>query len=260
MLGREQDELDAREHRFGTGHKRVRAWDITPEGTDDPPVFVLVHGLGVNSRLFREVTERLRDHGRVLVFDLPGFGGLPHPSDPMSIGEFARAVNLALEELGVRRPVLVGHSMGAQVVVEMVCREPWLGGRMVLIGPVVRADQRSMGKVLRAFLRSSAHERFGAALASVRAYVRAGLRWPLEVLPAMLSYPIEERLAGVGGRLVIVRGDRDLLCPAEWADSLLQASGAVGHVVVAEGAAHQVVVDHADEVAAAALDVAGLPR
>ena len=249
----------AREHRFGRGHKRVRAWDVDAFSDADaaPPVFVLIHGLGLSSRLFRAVTDRLRPLGRVIVFDLPGFGGIPHPRDPMTIEEFARTIIPALAELDVQRPVLVGHSMGAQVAVELASREPDLRGRLALIAPVVCPDQRTLRHVWLAFAASALHERFGAALASVRGYAAGGLRWPLEILPAMLTYPIEERIAGLGGRLVIVRGEQDRLCDEAWAEVLLARSGAAGGVVVAEGAAHQVVVDHADVVVAAAVAASG---
>ncbi|MDO5534544.1 MAG: alpha/beta fold hydrolase [Propionibacteriaceae bacterium] len=246
--------LDARERRFGRGHKRVRAWDVA--GDADDLTFVLVHGLGVSSSLFREVTSRLRHLGRVVVYDLPGFGGVPHPADPMSIGEFASVIEGSLDELGITHPVLVGHSMGAQVAAELAARDP-RRRRVVLVAPVVCTDQRDLLGVLVNFLRAARHERFGSALLSVRGYLSAGLRWPLELLPSMIRYPVERRIAGMGGRLVIVRGDHDALCPASWADRLLTVSGATGRVIVAEGAGHQVVVDHADEVVAAAVAAAG---
>ena len=258
--------VDAREHRFGRGHKRVRAWDVAGDAAD--LTFVLVHGLGVSSDLFRAVTTRLRALGRVLVYDLPGFGGVPHPRDPMSIAEFASAIEGSLAELGVESPVLVGHSMGAQVAVELAARSAARSAArgearsdsrsgLVLVAPVVCRDQRTLWSVLRHFAASSVHERFGAALVSVRGYLSAGVRWPLELLPAMIHYRIEDRLAGLGGRLVIVRGEHDALCPPDWAEFLLSVSGAEGGIIVAEGAAHQVVVDNPDEVVSAAIAVAG---
>lgn len=209
---------------------------------------VLVHGLGVSAALYTHVAAQLRHHARVVALDLPGFAGLPDPGDPMTIAQFARAADRALDHLGVSDPVLVGHSMGAQVVVEMVRRRPELSDRLVLIGPVVWPEQSTFGAVARAFLRSSVHERPGAALVSVKDYVFGGLRWPLETLPAMLSYPIAERLAGFAGRLEIIRGEGDRLCPPQWADELVAATKGSGTVHVARGAAHQVVVDNADEV------------
>ncbi len=265
MRRRRDPAFDASEHVFGRRHKRVRAWDVPgivdtgddPGSEDGPPVFVLVHGLGVSSDLFRAVTDRLRHLGRVVVFDLPGFGGVPHPRDPLSIPEFARGIDAALQELGVVRPVLVGHSMGAQVVVELARLNPAWRGRMVLVGPVLHVRQRTLPSAGAAFVRSAVHERPGSALVSVRGYLTAGLRWPLELLPSMLRYKIEDRIADLGGRLVIVHGEHDRLCPAAWAERLLNRSGAEGSVVMVEGAAHQVVVDHADVVAVAAVAAAG---
>ena len=122
MPRRDEPALDAREHRYGRGHKGVRAWEVTGDAND--LTFVLVHGLGVSSSLFREVTDRLRHLGRVVVYDLPGFGGVPHPRDPMSIGEFASVMGASLIDLGITEPVLVGHSMGAQVAAELAARDP----------------------------------------------------------------------------------------------------------------------------------------
>jgi len=258
---RHEPAFGAIEHRYGQGHKRVRAWsvstDATPGDDADALTFVLVHGLGVSSDLFRPVVDRLRHLGRVVVFDLPGFGGVPHPRDPMSIAEFAKTIIPGLDELGVTAPVLVGHSMGAQVVVEIARRDPGRRGRMVLVAPVVYVEQRTLRGVLLGFVRSSVHERFGSALVSVRGYLSAGLRWPLELLPAMVRYRIEDRIADLGGRLVIVRGEHDRLCPPQWAERLLRRSGAEGGIIVARGAAHQVVVDNADEVVAAVVAAAG---
>ena len=134
---RHEPAFGAVEHRYGRGHKRVRAWDVSGDPGTDDLTFVLVHGLGVSSDLFRPVVDRLRHLGRVVVFDLPGFGGVPHPRDPMDIPAFARAIAPGLDRLGVTEPVLVGHSMGSQVVVELARREPHLRGRMVLVAPVV---------------------------------------------------------------------------------------------------------------------------
>lgn len=252
------------EHRFGEGHKQVRAWEFArvTAGIDDDanqPDFVLLHGLGVSSRYFVPLAEELAAFGRVFVFDLPGFGGVPHPSDPMTIEDFAATVRVALAEFGVERPVLVGHSMGAQVAVELVVQAPEHGGAVVLVGPIVCPDQRQRRTVLRAFLRSVAHERVPAALRSVQGYVRAAPRWVVEVFPAMMQYPIETKVAGLRGRVAILRGAQDRLCPDHWADRLAAAaSGAQVQVATVEGAAHQVVVDHARVVVAAALDVAGV--
>lgn len=212
----------------------------------------------MSSAYFAPLAELLGVHGRVFVFDLPGFGGIPHPSDPMTIADFAAAVRGALPALGVDRPVFVGHSMGAQVVVELAA-DPVLGGASVLVSPVVAVEQRQRIAVLAAFLRSARHERLPAALRSVRGYLRAAPRWVVEVFPSMIDYPIEQRIGAVWGEAVIVHGDLDRLCPASWVAQLAQAARhARVDVVTLPSASHQVVVDHAAEVAQVALTVAGI--
>lgn len=257
------------ERRFGSEQRRLRVWDVPAgkqagpagSGRAQPgggPVFVVVHGWGGGSRLYRRLTRELAPHGRVLVFDLPGFTDVPRPSEPMGIGGFARVANGTLAELGVDEPVLVGHSMGAQVVVEMVHQQPRLGGRVVLVAPVVPASLRSLRAAALTFMRNSLHERPGAAALSVLGYLSSGVRWPMRVLPSVLGYPVERRIEALAGRLEVVRGERDVMCPQDWSELLAARSSAEARIHVVPGAAHQVVVDDARAVASAALRVAGI--
>ncbi|WP_172119896.1 alpha/beta fold hydrolase [Actinomyces faecalis] len=244
------------------GDRRVRAWDVSQLDGEGGPVFILLHGLGAGALLFREVIESLRHHGRVLVVDLPGFSHLPRPRRPMSMEEFASSVETLVDninlsqELDVDNPVLIGHSMGTQVALELARRAPDLAGRLVLVAPVMGPGTQHLRGAANAFLRSCLRESLGPGLVSVSGFLHAGLIWPARTLPSLLRYPFAERLAGIGGRLEIVRGTYDRLCPQSWAEELLEASGAVGSVRVADGASHQVVINHAQVVVEAALAAA----
>lgn len=78
-----------------------------------PVDVVLVHGIGVSGRYFTPLARVLSGSARVCVLDLPGFGGSPRPAAPLSIREHAEVVAGVIAAAGLRRPVLVGHSMGA---------------------------------------------------------------------------------------------------------------------------------------------------
>ncbi|EEH65138.1 hydrolase, alpha/beta domain family protein [Actinomyces urogenitalis DSM 15434] len=245
------------------GDRRVRAWDVAQLDGEGGPVFVLLHGLGAGALLFQEVIEELRRYGRVLVVDLPGFSNLPRPRRPMTMEDFAASVEALVEridlseELDVDNPVLIGHSMGTQVALELARRAPRLAGRLVLIAPVMGPGTQRLDHAALAFARSSLHERPTGALVSISGFLHAGLVWPARTLPFVLRYPFAERVSAIGGHLEIVRGTHDLLCPQAWAEELLERSGATGSVRVAEGASHQVILDHAHTVVEAALSAAG---
>lgn len=226
----------------------------------DVPVFVLVHGLGVSSLYFVELAEMLARFGEVCVFDLPGFGGVPRPRDPLRIPAFADVVREACGRLGIVNPVLIGHSMGTQIVVEAMAGDRGFATAAVLVGPVSAFSRRQIPDLARCFLQSARYERPSSALAAVKGYVQGGLRWPLEILPAMVDYPMEERLAEVSGRLTFMHGENDLVVPPAWVERLAAAATAadVVRVVEIKGAAHQVVIDHASIVADEALTLAGV--
>src|SRR5690606_12966074 len=117
---------------------------VTPlEGPVGGPAFVLVHGIGVSSRYFRPLALELVRHGSVYLIDLPGYGAAPDPRTEVTLDGHADAVASLLRGLTARETVVVGHSMGAQVVVSLARRHPPLVSRLVLLGPTMEPGRRT---------------------------------------------------------------------------------------------------------------------
>lgn len=262
LLHRPLRALERREFTTSGGRVRVHLrWDLDRQeaADDDLPTFVFVHGLGVSSRYFVPVADRLADRGRIVLFDLPGFARLPTPKAPLSIEGFADVVAEALERVDLPgRPVLVGHSMGCQVVAELLATQAVRCHEAMLINPVVNEGERTVRLVLRRFAQAARYESRANALAALTAYARCGLRWVADTMPRMVTYPIERRLAGVDADVVIVRGENDALVPDAWAQ-LLASAPAQGRVMTLDGAAHGAVFDHAEQIAEELLRLTGLP-
>ena len=83
---------------------------------------VLIHGNTVSLADFEAsgLIARLARMHRVIAFDRPGFGHSSRPRDrlwtPSTQAELLRA---ALAQLGVERPIVVGHSLGTLVALAM---------------------------------------------------------------------------------------------------------------------------------------------
>lgn len=229
-------------------------------GHDAPCDVVLVHGIGVSGRYFGPMVDALAGRARVVVPDLPGFGGSPRPSAPLTIAEHAAVLRALVDALGLVRPVLVGHSMGAQVVTEAAATAgPGEVGGVVLAGPV--ADPRAPtagGQGLR-LLRDVAHERPRWTAVQVREYLRCGPRWFLATLPHMLDYQVADRLADVGAPVLLVRGAHDPVAPASWLADLAAAAPGAATLVVPRGG-HLAQVNGAAELADAVVRLAERSR
>jgi pimeloyl-ACP methyl ester carboxylesterase len=213
------------------------------------PVFVLVHGIGVSGRYFLPLAEVLARQGTVHLVDMPGFGATRKPRRRLSLADFARLVAGALDRLGVGPAVLVGQSMGCQVVVELALLRPDTATSLVLLGPTVNRSERTAWQQGLRLLQDSLREtpRINAVVFSD--YARCGPRWYLKTLPEMLGQRPEERIAGVQVPVLILRGEHDPIAPEYWIRELARAC-AKGSVASIGGAAHVAMFRRPEEVAA----------
>ncbi|HEY3436216.1 MAG TPA: alpha/beta hydrolase [Actinotalea sp.] len=220
--------------------RRLTGYDVAVRewGTGGPTV-VLVHGIGVSHRYFAPLARLLGDSCRVLAPDLPGFGASAGPAEVLTIEQHAEVVADLLEQVGGPSTVLVGHSMGAQVVTEAAVRDPGLAERVVLIGPVIQPGHRYFPEQAGRLLRDARYERATANAIMFADWVRCGPRRYLGTVPSMLGYPLEDRLPLVTAPVVLVRGAKDTVAPRDYLD-LLADRAQQGSVVQIEDAAHVV--------------------
>lgn len=243
----------------------VRTYRVTRDTTGRPlgargvPVIVLVHGIGVSARYFIPLANALADFADVLMLDLPGFSTLPVPERRLGIEGFAEALRAVIDVEGVTDPVILGHSMGAQVVVEALAGQPDLAGRVMLLGPPVNAAERSLLRVGARFIQSSLLEPFRVGMVAIPAYIMCGPHWFAEVLPAMLTFPVEERLALTHPLTVLVRGEHDYVAPDCWLRRLAESSGGPAELHTVEHAAHSVMYRHHDVIAHRLIQLAATP-
>jgi pimeloyl-ACP methyl ester carboxylesterase len=87
------------------------------EGVGEPAL-VLVHGFACAHDDWRHQIERFKPQRRVVAMDLRGHGSSTGRAADCTLERLARDVAALLEALGLRRCVLVGHSMGCRVVLE----------------------------------------------------------------------------------------------------------------------------------------------
>jgi len=222
-----------------------RAEPLAVREVGDPtaPAVVLVHGIGMSERYFRPLAAELAADRRVLVPDLPGFGRSPRPAAAPSVEDVARTVLRMLGRREVGPAVLVGHSMGAQVVAAMMARAPARAPAGVLIGPVVDSGAPSPAGQAWRLARDGLHEPARVNAAVTVDYLRTGPRWYAAMLPRMLGFDTCAAVSRVRGGILVVRGERDRVCSRPWARRLALAAPH-GQLREVRGAGHVAMATH----------------
>lgn len=100
--------------------------------TDLPPI-VLVHGCGCDHRSLAAQAESFRKQHRVVSVDLRGHGESDAPQQDYTMAAFADDLAWFCTKLALVKPVMVGHSMGGNVVLEFAARYPEVPSSLVMI-------------------------------------------------------------------------------------------------------------------------------
>lgn len=103
-------------------------------GRKDGRPIVLVHGFSDNGLCWLPVARELNDTYRIIMPDMVGHGFSSRASEVNHLDMATDLVSL-IESLGLERPVIVGHSMGAMVSAQAVSRNPRLAAALVLEDP-----------------------------------------------------------------------------------------------------------------------------
>lgn len=107
--------------------------NYTVKGEGDP--IVLIHGFGLDSRIWEKQLDELSKTNKVITYDLRGFGKSSLPSGKYSHTEDLKEL---LKELNIENPEIVGHSFGGEIAVEYALKYPNEVSSLVLISPSIR--------------------------------------------------------------------------------------------------------------------------
>ena len=227
------------------------------------PAVVLLHAFPCDGRMWLPQAEELAGAGwRVVLPDLPGFGGSPLLKGPPSLPAVADALLGWLDDHGIERCVLGGVSLGGYVAMALIRIRPALATRLLLCDTKATADaepaRESRERLARMCLESPAEtgrileqavlpgllgDTTRADRPDVVSQVRGWLHEARADSVAWYQRAMAQRpdsldlLAGMGVPALILFGDEDVLSPAP-EQALMKAAMPGADVVAIEGAGH----------------------
>ena len=102
----------------------------------DAPAVVLLHGFGSSLQTWDAWAQGLAATHRVVRIDLPGSGlSPPDPAHDYRDERSLQLLSALLDDLGLKRVSLVGHSMGGRIAWTFAARFPERINKLVLVAP-----------------------------------------------------------------------------------------------------------------------------
>jgi pimeloyl-ACP methyl ester carboxylesterase len=232
------------------GQQRVRyVRRRGPGGAPGDLPIVVLHGWGAHIEAVASILTALDGAPDLIALDLPGFGESDPPEQAWDVDEYARFMIHFLDELGIERAHLIGHSHGGRVSIALAADEPDRVGRVLLVDSAGLRPKRgwtyrrrvAVAKLGRLIAKLGGapgrrlQERMRARVAS-RDYLEASEAMR-ETFRAVIATDLSDRLPRIGAPTLLVWGDRDEDTPLWMAHRMEELIPDAG-LVVLEGAGH----------------------
>ena len=122
----------------GDGGVRLRARQIAG-ASNDAPALLLHHGLASSQRIWDLMLPGLARRFRVVTYDARGHGISAKPSSGYGFDHVSGDALAVMRAARLHRPVVVGHSWGADVALALAADQPReIGGAVLVDGGVFR--------------------------------------------------------------------------------------------------------------------------
>ena len=230
---------------------------------------VLLHGFPFDHNIWREQVNGVSKGARVLVPDLPGFGGSsPLPDAEPTMDRYANQLALWAGMVGLDRFVLVGHSMGGYIAfafarlypemlagLGLVCTRPGPDseqareGRYALIKEVwERGPQAVVDSMLPKLFAPPTKEKKPEIIEQVREMMlRQSADGIVAALRAMASRPDSSpMLPQINVPTLVASGESDVIIPAQEVDLMASTIPGAAQDVIA-GAGHMPMMEQPEK-------------
>ncbi|MFZ0613984.1 MAG: alpha/beta hydrolase [Desulfobacterales bacterium] len=163
-----------------------------------------VHGLTANCRCWDTMASVLAPRFELVAPDLRGRGLSEKPAQGYDVEQHGRDLAAMIENMGIRRPVLMGHSLGALIALAFAARRPAQTAGLVLIDGAGSLTGEQWQNVLTGI--RPALDRLGNVFPSFDDYTARLKQAPFlqpwsDVLERYFRYEIEEVPGGVRSRV-----------------------------------------------------------
>lgn len=163
-----------------------------------------IHGLTANSRFWDCLAAALTPQHKVIAMDIRGRGLSEKPSTGYSIERHCKDILALMDDQGLQRPVLMGHSLGAFISLVFATKHPQKVSRLILVDGGGKLSETQMDRVFTGIKPSL--DRLGQVFPTFDAYISQMKQAPFlqpwnSYMETYFRYEVEEVEGGVRSRV-----------------------------------------------------------
>jgi len=237
--------------------------NVSESGAGEPALLFL-HYWGGSARTWNRVIEQLCSTFRCIAYDQRGWGESDAPADGYAISDLAGDAAALVRSLGLKRYVLVGHSMGGKAAQFLAAQRPRGLEALVLVAPASPLPQNippaakqaqlhaydSRDTVVQATAFLTAHPPNESTVEqivedSLRGSAGAKLAWPTSAAYEDIS----ERVKNINVPTLILAGDQDRQDPLHQQQTEVLPRIPAARLEVVRGSGHLSPIDQPGQIA-----------
>lgn len=112
-------------------------------GEADLPAIIIMHGWGCNVDTVASIEAIFKGKMRTINVDLPGHGKSSEPPTVWGVEEFTQVIEKLIEQLGLKKVSLVGHSFGGRISILLSSRHDYVD-KVLLVDSAGVKPKRSL--------------------------------------------------------------------------------------------------------------------
>lgn len=155
-----------------------------------PKTLVFIHGLATYLPSWYPTIDALKTEYRCIAIDMPGYGRSTKGDYPATMTYYAGMINEFISSLKLQNVVLVGHSMGAQVAMTTLLKNPSAYEELIMLAPAgFETFQEAQKNWLKAVFTTE------SVFSTSDEQIRANWKLNFFDMPSSVEFMIEDRLA-----------------------------------------------------------------
>jgi 3-oxoadipate enol-lactonase len=178
---------------------------------------VLTHGLAGSGSLWREQVRGLSAEFRVVTWDLRGHGQSGATTDAFTLTDLAEDLGAVLDDVGIDRAVVLGHSAGGVIAMRFALDHPDRVAALILVGTAGQCNQRAADfyeQLASQAIESgmeSVHRNLGLAAEGATAGDPLTFAGVARCMANLLNEPLTPEVERIRCPTLIIVGDKDFI-------------------------------------------------